>query len=139
PVRFKDPAGQRTEMDMTLVPGADGVLEAKASPAGVRLGSRADGVLATVETEAGPIVLHHPDAAAVGVSVHKDRATYSEALGKGRLDDQIATLGYELDVRRQGIDGIPAQPPQLHQHPRSLGRATPGLERTIELGFGLEL
>jgi hypothetical protein len=57
------------------------------------------------------------------------------------LDTQIATVGYEMDVERQGLDGIPAQPPQLHQRWSGLGfeREAPGLEPTIERGFGLEL
>ena len=57
------------------------------------------------------------------------------------LDTQIATVGYELDVERQSLDGIPAQPPQLHQRWNGLGleREAPGLEPTIERGFGLEL
>ena len=67
---------------------------------------------------------------------------HPEALRRlDRLDDQIATVGYELDVERQGLDGIPAQPPQLHQRWSGLGieREAPGLERTIELDFGLGL
>jgi hypothetical protein len=57
------------------------------------------------------------------------------------LDTQIAAVGYEMDVERQGLDGIPAQAPQPHQRWSGVGieREAPGLERTIELDFGLGL
>jgi len=67
---------------------------------------------------------------------------HPEALRRlDHLDDQIAALGYQLDVGRQSLDGIGAQPPQLHQQRRGIGieREAPGLERTIERGFGLGL
>lgn len=54
PVRFKDPAGAWQDFDLTLVPGPDGALVAKAAPSAARLGTRSDGALATVATEAGP-------------------------------------------------------------------------------------
>jgi hypothetical protein len=38
------------------------------------------------------------------------------------LDTQIATVGYDMDVERQGLDRIPAQPPQLHQRWSGRGR-----------------
>ena len=52
------------------------------------------------------------------------------------LDDQIATVGYELDIQRQALDGIGAQPPQLHQQQRGIEREAPGLEREIEFRLG---
>ena len=53
------------------------------------------------------------------------------------LDDQIATVGYEMDIQRQALDGIGAQPPQLHQQQRGIEREAPGLEREIDFGLGL--
>jgi conjugative relaxase-like TrwC/TraI family protein len=64
---------------------------------------------------------------------------HPEALRRlDHLDNQIATVGYELDLQRQGLDGIPAQPAPVHQPHPGLERA-PGLERTIEPVFGLGL
>jgi hypothetical protein len=65
---------------------------------------------------------------------------HPEALRRlDQLDNQIATVGYELDLQRQGLDGIPAQPATLHEPHPGLERSAPGLERTIERDFGLGL
>ena len=58
-----------------------------------------------------------------------------------RLDDQIATAAWELDVERQEIDGIVPVPPQLHPPARGIERGAPtmdrGLDRGLDLGLGL--
>lgn len=58
-----------------------------------------------------------------------------------RLDDQIATAAWELDVERQEIDGIVPVPPQLHGPERGIERGAPtldrGLGRGLDLGLGL--
>ena len=64
PVRFKDSAGHWTDNDLTLTPGPAGALVAKAAPVATRLGPRADGAVASVDTPAGTVALRHPDAAA---------------------------------------------------------------------------
>ena len=67
---------------------------------------------------------------------------HPEALRRlDRLDREIATAAWEMDVDRQDLDGIPAQRPELPQVGRGLHRDAQVLERTIELerGFGLEL
>jgi RHS repeat-associated protein len=90
PVRFQDPAAGDawTDIDLSLVAGADGALVAKASPADARLGAQAVGDLATLQTAAGPIVLRHPDAGAakavVGSGDHDNEATYADTLPGGR-------------------------------------------------------
>ena len=67
---------------------------------------------------------------------------HPEALRRlDRLDREIATAAWEMDVDRQSLDGIPAQYPELPPVGRGLHRDARVLERTIELdrGFGLEL
>jgi hypothetical protein len=65
---------------------------------------------------------------------------HPEALRRlDHLDNQIATVGYELDLQRQGLDGIPAKPAPLHKPHPGMGLEAPGLERTIERDFGLGL
>ena len=64
PARFRGEDGGWVDFDLTLIPAADDSLAAKAAPGAATLGAKADGALATVQTEAGPIVLHHPDLAA---------------------------------------------------------------------------
>lgn len=54
-----------------------------------------------------------------------------------RLDDQIAAMAWELDVERQGLDGIRPEPPRQHAHERSLGREALGLGRALDLGIDL--
>jgi len=58
-----------------------------------------------------------------------------------RLDREIADVAGEMDLDRQGLDGIAAERPELPQPGRGLHRHSRVLERTIELdrGFGLEL
>ncbi len=58
-----------------------------------------------------------------------------------RLDHQIATAAWELDVERQDLDGIVAVPPQLHPQPRGIERGAQtldrGLDRALDIGLGL--
>ena len=53
------------------------------------------------------------------------------------LDDQIATAAWELDVERQGLDGIRPEPPRHHAHERGIGLEARGLDRGLDLGIGL--
>jgi hypothetical protein len=67
---------------------------------------------------------------------------HPEALRRlDRLDREIAGAAWEMDLDRQNLDGIAAQPPELPPVGRGLHRDARVLERTIELdrGFGLEL
>jgi len=52
-----------------------------------------------------------------------------------RLDAQIATAAWELDVQRQGLDGIAPRHPEIPQLNPGLEREPLGLERSI----GIEL
>jgi conjugative relaxase-like TrwC/TraI family protein len=52
-----------------------------------------------------------------------------------RLDQEIASAAWEMDVGRQDLDGIPPRPPEVPQPSRGLHREAPVLER----GIGLEL
>ena len=99
PVRFKNAAGTWQDFDLTLVPGPDGALVAKAAPDAARLGTHSDAALATVATKAGPITLIHPGAIPVQATTTDDRATFPKALGAGR--DLVLSLtpdGYEEKV-----------------------------------------
>ena len=60
---------------------------------------------------------------------------HPEALRRlDRLDQQIAVAAWELDVERQGLDGIRPERP----HPLSRGmRAIQGLDRGLDLGIDL--
>lgn len=53
------------------------------------------------------------------------------------LDDQIATASWELDVERQGLDGIRPEPPRQHAQERGFGLEARGLDRGLDLGIGL--
>lgn len=53
------------------------------------------------------------------------------------LDHQIATAAWELDVERQGRDGIRPEPPRRHTHERGFGREPRDLDRRLDLGIGL--
>ncbi|MCA1706345.1 MAG: hypothetical protein LC808_25020, partial [Actinobacteria bacterium] len=67
---------------------------------------------------------------------------HPEALRRlDRLNREIAGAAWEMDLDRQGLDGIAAQRPELSQPDRGLHRDARVMERTIELdrGFGLEL
>jgi conjugative relaxase-like TrwC/TraI family protein len=61
---------------------------------------------------------------------------HPEALRRlDRLEHELAGAGFQVDVARQGIDGIPAQRPEQL-------RPRPGIERSgpvLERSFGLEL
>jgi hypothetical protein len=54
-----------------------------------------------------------------------------------RLDSQIFSVAREVDIERQGIDGIAGIPPPAQKHDWEIERDAPGLERDIELGIGL--
>jgi conjugative relaxase-like TrwC/TraI family protein len=56
-----------------------------------------------------------------------------------RLDDQIATVAWELDIRRQDLDGIVAVPPQLHPPTRGVELGAPNLDRGLDRGLDLSL
>ena len=101
PARFRDPNadGAWTEFDLTLVPGPDASLVARAAPAAATLATTADGALATVQTPAGPITLHHPGAGAVPARTDGARATYPRALGdKADLVLSPTPDGYKEEV-----------------------------------------
>jgi len=66
------------------------------------------------------------------------RLAHPEALRRLELlDDQIATAAWELDIERQGLDGIAPQPPSHHARERGFGRDVPVLDRGMDLGIGL--
>ena len=62
---------------------------------------------------------------------------HPEALRLDLLDDQIATAAWELDVERQGLDGIRLDPSRHHAQGRGFGREARGLDRGLDLGIGL--
>ena len=99
PVRYQDDAGVWKDLDLALVRAADGRLRAKSAPSGAHLSPGANGPLATIETAAGPITLHHPDAAPVQATTDKQKASYRGALPGGR--DLVLVLtgdGFEESV-----------------------------------------
>ena len=53
------------------------------------------------------------------------------------LDDQIAASAWELDVERQGLDGIRPEPPRHQAREWGVGRDARGLDRGLDLGVGL--
>ena len=63
---------------------------------------------------------------------------HPEALARlNRLDDQIATAAYDLDLERQGLDGVEARAPRLHHQFRGIEREAPGLELDRGMDLGL--
>ena len=54
-----------------------------------------------------------------------------------RLDGQIAAMAWELDVERQGLDGIRPEPRRQHAQERGFGREARGLDRGLDLGIDL--
>ncbi len=61
---------------------------------------------------------------------------HPEALRRlGRLDEQIAVASWELDVGRQGLDGI--RPERPHPLSRGMQRAIQGIDRGLDLGIDL--
>jgi hypothetical protein len=63
---------------------------------------------------------------------------HPEALRRlDRLDDQIATAAWELDVERQGLDGVRPAPLRRHALDPGLMREARGMERGTDLGIGL--
>ncbi|HET7719051.1 MAG TPA: hypothetical protein VFK43_03725, partial [Acidimicrobiales bacterium] len=53
------------------------------------------------------------------------------------LDDRIATAAWELDVERQGLDGIRPEPPQSSAQRWVAERGIRGLDRGLDLGIDL--
>ena len=63
---------------------------------------------------------------------------HPEALRRlDRLDEQIATAAWELDVERQGLDGIRPEPPQSSAQRWVTERGIRGLDRGLDLGIDL--
>jgi len=64
-------------------------------------------------------------------------AVHPEAIRRlDRLDAQIAATGRDLDIERQGLDGIPPAPLPSPGHQRGIERHGPVLEREIGLEIG---
>ena len=84
PLRYRDPAGEWRDLDLSVVANRDGTLGAKDAPGAAIMAARADGDVATIATSAGPVVIRHPDAAPVAGTATKDGATYARALPGGR-------------------------------------------------------
>ena len=63
---------------------------------------------------------------------------HPEALRRlDRLDEQIATAAWQLDVERQGLDGIRPEPPQRSAHRWAAERGIRGTDRGLDLGIDL--
>jgi hypothetical protein len=61
---------------------------------------------------------------------------HPEALRRlDRLDAEIATAAWEMDVDRQRLDGIPAQRPDQPALTRGMQREAPMMDRGIDLGL----
>ena len=84
PLRYRSPAGEWRDLDLSVVANGDGTLGAKDAPGAATMAATADGDVATIATSAGPIVIRHPDAAPVAGTATKDGATYAQALPGGR-------------------------------------------------------
>jgi hypothetical protein len=63
---------------------------------------------------------------------------HPEALRRlDRLDRQIADAAWDLDVERQGIDGLAPESQQHDRQPPWLARIVPTPDRGVDLGLGL--
>ncbi len=63
---------------------------------------------------------------------------HPEALRRlDRLDGEIATAAWEMDVERQGLDGIAPLRPEPAPRAQGFDRDVPVLDRGIDLGLGL--
>ena len=94
PARFQDDSdGAWKDIDLSLVDGGGGTLQAKSGPAAASVGGRADGDVVSIDTEAGAIALSHPDATAAAVAAIGNKATYPQALPGGR--DVVVTVNTE--------------------------------------------
>ena len=100
PVRFRDEAtGGWRDIDLTLVPGADGTLGATAAAASApRLSPEADATAAVVPTPAGTIGLRVPGAAAAPARVRGHTATYPGAAAGRDLALALTVDGVEESV-----------------------------------------
>jgi hypothetical protein len=54
-----------------------------------------------------------------------------------RLDREIPAAAWEMDLQRQGLDGIAAGVPEVPKPARGLIREPPGIDRGLDLGLGL--
>jgi len=95
PVRFKDPAGKWQDIDLTVTPAADGTLGAKSAAKATKLSPQAQGTVAVLDTDAGPIGLRHPDASAAPATTKDRRSTYKGAL---------AGRDVALDLNSNGVE-----------------------------------
>ncbi|MGI8685143.1 MAG: DNRLRE domain-containing protein [Acidimicrobiales bacterium] len=99
PVRYQDTTGTWRDFDVTPVAAPDGSLAAKSAPRAAKLGSRADGAVATVDTSAGPIVLSHPGVTTATAALDGDKVTYRKAVTGGRdLVMQLTPDGFKETV-----------------------------------------
>ncbi|CAN5813840.1 hypothetical protein BH23ACT12_BH23ACT12_02690 [soil metagenome] len=98
PVRFKDPTGAWRDFDLKLEKNAAGVLVPQAAPEAAKLSGNASGAVATVETAAGPISLHHPGASSAEARIEGQNATYPKALDGKDLVLSATTDGYKEKV-----------------------------------------
>ena len=63
---------------------------------------------------------------------------HPEALRRlDRLDEQIATAAWELDLERQELDGIRPEPPQQSAQQWVIERGIRGMDRGLDLGIDL--
>ncbi|MGH9155014.1 MAG: PA14 domain-containing protein, partial [Acidimicrobiales bacterium] len=97
PARFRNAKGAWAEIDLTLVPSADGTLVARSAERSAKLAATANGAT-TVETSAGTIALRHPDASPSPAVPRGDTATYARALGRRDLLIAVTPDGVEETV-----------------------------------------
>ena len=63
---------------------------------------------------------------------------HPEALRRlDRLDGQIAAAAWDLDIERQGLDGVAPQARGADRQPPWLDRIAPSRDRGVDLGLGL--
>lgn len=97
PVRFRDAAGWH-DIDLSLLPGAEGRLTAKSAQGAATLAPRAEGLVARIDTPAGPIGLRHPQSSPAPAVTDKAKATYKGALGGRDLVLSLTPEGFEETV-----------------------------------------
>jgi len=63
---------------------------------------------------------------------------HPEALRRlDRLDEQIATAAWELDIERQGLDGTRPEPRQQSAQQWAAERGIRGMDRGLDLGIDM--
>ncbi len=63
---------------------------------------------------------------------------HPEALRRlDRLDEQIATAAWALDIERQELDGIRPEPPQSSAQRWAMERGIRGMDRSMDMGIDL--